>query len=115
MGNQSPVELKTFWLFLIFRICQAQQSTNFMVGLNERLQVFEICNIRLTAEFGTSDIELIFVPVTLVDIKVRSEWYTHNTNNSRIHLWKTPINDVTLGFPFQLRKEICTLDLVLYL
>jgi len=44
-------------------------------GLNKRLEQFEMCNIRITADFSGTEIEPIAVPVILLDAEKRSSFY----------------------------------------
>jgi len=85
-------------------------SIKFVEGLNNRLNQFGICNIRITAEFNNTEFEPFHASVTLVDVK-------HRKNLSLIeHVWQ-PYNSRNLTHVLhnKYRAQICTLDLILHL
>jgi len=76
--------------------------------LNQRLDGFQMCNIRITAQFNTTDFDPLVVPTSLLDSKYRK--------NRRFffYIWLTKAY-IGNPFPFKYRGTICTLELVIHL
>ena len=98
-------------IFLVAALLHQSQITcvKVILDLDERMSEFQFCNIRLTAGLENIEFETIAVPVALLHTEVRKGF------GFMMYFWKTPINMVTLGFPFKYRESICSLDLIINL
>jgi len=86
------------------------QGTQFIVGLNERLECFSVCNIRITAEFQHTEWDPLLFPVALVEVhhgKIKALDYNYL-------MWKNPVFKATIGPIFKYRDSLCMLDLVVH-
>jgi len=84
-------------------------SANYIIGLDDRLKHFENCNIRITAQFETTDLQSVSVPLGLIHVD--------NRRNSTFfqNIWKMPINYALMLYPFKYREICCNLDLIIHL
>jgi len=85
------------------------QCSVFLEGLNERLEQFETCNIRIRAVFGSIEFESFTVPVVLLDAEKKIE-----------PTWEKLFKITAIGmyphlFAFKYRKIICSVSVNLLL
>jgi len=114
MDNFKYIRL-TVTILSVFHLDMSQtRISKIVLGLNERLEQFGLCDIRITAEFESTDFERFQVPVALIDVELRSNysffhqiWYL----NVSIPYLRRP----KIRFPFKHRKETCMIDLILLL
>jgi len=74
--------------------CGQGKMESFIIGLQERLELFEFCNIRITSVFNTTEFEPFIIPVALIDVNIRKN-----------KLFSMPT------FHFKFRSLLCSLDL----
>jgi len=80
-----------------------------IVGLQKRLEEFQICNIRITAEFDEIDFEPFPMPLALMDPATRK------SARLFLNVLISPIHEATRGFMFKYRESICMIDLIIHL
>jgi len=90
-------------------VCLAYRPGAIVSGLNERLDQFKWCTIRVTADFKTTDFEGFQVPSVIIDAE------TSGLKNMPFLLryWRLPEAKIPLRFKSKYREEICTFDLVI--
>jgi len=92
-------------------VLQCSQGYHFIENLDEKLEPFGICNIRLFAHFGIVDFDPFHLPLTLQETK-------NGTSFSVIgRIWKLriPFHHLWKLSHFKYRDPICTLDLCFHL
>jgi len=104
------------WLVIIITLAKINLSNgnSIILGLNERLESFKICNTRITAQFSYIDwdYEHSSVPVTL-----RESFKDSYNLNWTLQLQYSMIDSVfnpSLGSMFKYRKNICRLELIVH-
>jgi len=93
--------------------CQtsAAHQSPLVKGMDDTMQAFGTCNIRVTAEFRKIDWEPVAVPIVLCDTK-----YSANPKHFLISIWPTyySLARAKLGGMFKYRGSICAMDMILY-
>jgi len=92
-------------LYLILPILHTVGAFGKIEQLNDRLEQFEACNIRITARFRNLDIEPFFVTLALLDANKRGN-RTFLRQIWNIH--KIPVH------MFKYRDPVCTFDLIVH-
>jgi len=82
----------------------SSECTNFIEGLNDVLEQFETCNIRITALLGTIVFEPFSIPVTLLD----ENRLKYSRDPRKAH--NVPFNSATHLFAFKYRKILCSVS-----
>jgi len=114
MDNFKYVALTVTILSVIDLGVSQTRVSKIVLGLNERLEQFDLCDIRITAELGSTDFESFQVPVTLIDVELRKNYYFfRNFLDWNVSITGFPRHK--LRFPSRHRKEICMVDLILLL
>jgi len=93
-----------------FRMVHSREAPS-IPGLNERVQHFDLCNIRITADFHQVVFEFFSFPVTLLDSEFRR-------NHLLFKSWFWRVTDSftsARGFPFKYRDDICVFDLIVHI
>jgi len=64
---------KVIRFFIVLCIILPKKSSVKIGDLNERLEQFEACNIRVTAKYKTIDFELFCTPLMLLDTHYKKD------------------------------------------
>jgi len=101
---------------VVFWTLNQSHCMEIIVGLGERLEHFEHCNIRITATFKSLEFESFPVPVALVDTKNRKiKTYFLSAWQASFSGLRSTDTYVRKGlFNFKYRIERCYLDLVIH-
>jgi len=96
-------------LVSLMLILNLSNSHTFIQDLNARLNQFGICDIRITSKFSNTEFEPFYVPVTLVDVKYRTNFTLFK------YVWQPITPKLSYDLQYKYRITLCVLDLVLHL